>query len=249
MIVIHHGRILFDGQLEYHPGKNRFLLFYNTKYDDPLSRSEHPRTRFSFAHELGHYFIERHRSHLLLGGSTHGSKSEFFTGMLVEREADSFAAGLLMPSRLMRREVNSGELTLRRLGAIATAFNTSLVSTSIRSVQLSDFPCAVVGIRNARVAWSFLSPAFKAAGCYPLEAGDHLPSSARRIWDQLTTAPKPHYGQDGLLHEWFRTYDREQLVNMLVYVDARWVATMETLVVLVTADESDLACDADEEDA
>lgn len=46
----------FDGQLEYHAAKNRFLLFYNTKYDAALpAGTHHPRTRFSIGHELGHW--------------------------------------------------------------------------------------------------------------------------------------------------------------------------------------------------
>ena len=162
------------------------------------------------------------------GGMTHGSRNEFFSDALVEREADSFAAGLLMPSRLMRPKVNAGELSFARVKDIAKTFKTSLVSTMIRSVQLSDFPCAVVAIRDARVAWSFLSASLNDAGCYPLQGGAPLPSSATRLWEQLTSAPKPRYECDGLLDEWFRTYDRDLLSGLLVHSEARWVESMGT---------------------
>ncbi len=58
MLLLRSGdyRSKFDGQIEYHRANNRFLLFYNTKYDDPQTGEHHPRTRFSFGHELGHYF-------------------------------------------------------------------------------------------------------------------------------------------------------------------------------------------------
>ena len=249
LLIVRSGdyRDKFDGQLEYHPGKNRFLLFYNTKYDDPSSGEPHPRTRFSFAHELGHYFIDRHRTYLMKGGMTHGSRNEFFSDALVEREADSFAAGLLMPSRLMRPKVNAGELSFARVKDIAKTFKTSLMSTMIRSVQLSDFPCAVVAIRDARVAWSFLSASLNDAGCYPLQGGAPLPSSATRLWEQLTSGPKPRYECDGLLDEWFRTYDRDLLSGLLVHSEARWVESMGTFLALVTADESDLNPEDDDE--
>lgn len=50
----------YDGKLEYDRSRNLFLLFFNTKYD-VVPGLHHPRTRFSIAHELGHYFIEHHR--------------------------------------------------------------------------------------------------------------------------------------------------------------------------------------------
>src|SRR5690349_9219402 len=53
----------FDGQLEYHKRQNRFLLLFNDKYDHyTRSRTHHPRTRFTIAHELGHYFLEPHHT-------------------------------------------------------------------------------------------------------------------------------------------------------------------------------------------
>src|SRR4051794_6508579 len=94
LLVLRSGnyRDRFDGQLEYHRRRNRFLLFYNTRYDQPGADRPHPRTRFSLAHELGHYFLDRHHDYLVLGGTTHGSKSEFFSHVQIEREADAFAA-------------------------------------------------------------------------------------------------------------------------------------------------------------
>lgn len=250
LLIVRSGdyRDRFDGQLEYHRRKNRFLLFYNTKHDDPLSGEHHPRTRFSFAHELGHYFIERHRAYLMRGGPSHGSSSEFFSDVTIEREADAFAAGLLMPKRLMRPAVNTGELSFPRVKEIAKMFKTSLVSAMIRSVGLSDFPCAVVGIRDSSIAWSFLSPPLKEAGCYPLQARSPLPLSGKRLWDQLTSAPKARYECDGILSEWFRTYDKEHLSELFVHVEARWIMSMGTFLVLLTADENDLATIEEDDD-
>ncbi len=88
--------------MEYHRSRNRFLLLYNTKYDAYLLPGQHhPRTRFSIAHELGHYFLEPHRAYLRRTGKSHPSKGEFLSDRTIEMEADAFAAGLLMPSALL----------------------------------------------------------------------------------------------------------------------------------------------------
>jgi IrrE N-terminal-like domain len=89
----------FDGKLKYNREKNRFLLLFNTKYDagQPPGK-HHPRTRFSIAHELGHYFNEAHYDYLRRGGKPHPSSSEYRTNVQMEREADAFAASLLLPT-------------------------------------------------------------------------------------------------------------------------------------------------------
>src|SRR5271157_1307304 len=54
--------------------------------------------RFTVAHELGHYFLEGHVQALFGAGQQfHQSESGFTSNDKYEREADSFAASLLMP--------------------------------------------------------------------------------------------------------------------------------------------------------
>jgi len=125
----------FDGRLEYQSPK--FLLFYNTSYDAfPHIGNHHPKVTFSVAHELGHYFLERHRRFLKKGGRAHCSLAEFLSDNQPEREADTFAASLLMPAYLASSIVNKNELTLSRLDDIARTFEISLLCTAIRAVQL-----------------------------------------------------------------------------------------------------------------
>ena len=235
----------FDGQLEFHRKKNRFLLFYNTKYDVQLVTGvgHHPRTRFSIAHELGHYFLEKHHRYLVQGGSTHGSKSEFFSHVQIEREADAFAASLLMPRRLMRPLVNAGGLTLGRIDELADHFKTSRVSTAIRAVQLSDFPCALAGIRGGVVAWTFLSSALTGAGCYPGERGSTLHQGAKATWDRMSEGDEERSERESTVSSWFRTYDRDYLEDIAVTESYLPVPPMETLLALLTVDEDDLVQD------
>lgn len=233
-----------DGQLEYHASCDSFFLFYNTKYDDGLPEGEHhPRTRFSVAHELGHFFLEHHRAYLMQGGKTHGSVNEFSSENIMEREADAFAAGLLMPSELLNQVVNREELSLERIRDIASQFQTSFVSTAIRCVQHSDFPCEVVGIREGEVAWRFRP----AKGRDPLHEGKlyRLPngplssSQAVKKWEQFQLGICGEETLPGKPDEWFKTYGPAER-DLVVWESYLPVLSLNTMVVLLTISESDL---------
>lgn len=208
----------------------------------------HPRVTFSVGHELGHYFLERHRQFLKKGGRAHCSQTEFFSANLSEREADTFAASLLMPSSLASPVVNKNELTLERLDAIASTFETSLVSTAIRAVRLSEYPCAVAGIREGRIAWMFASDRLIEASCYPgkrvLESPD-----AQRQWQEFMGGAVDRASADGMARHWFEMYDREdELHGLYVTQEFLPVQVMNTLVVLLTLDDDDLFKDEEDED-
>lgn len=231
----------FDGQLEYHPAHRRFILFYNTKYDVGLPAGEHhPRTRFSVSHELGHYFLDRHRAYFLGGGKSHASRGEFLLDVAMERDADAFASALLLPSALVRPLVNQEDLSLAVVEDIARDYQTSLVSTAIRAVQLSDFPCAVVGLREGTVAWSSRSQALIDAGLYPPQKGSTGSPSARQRWErfQSGTATKDH--ASAFSRHWFRSFDRDDLAAVPVTEHYLPVPTMETLIVLLSVPEDEI---------
>ena len=236
----------FDGQLEYHRKSNRFILFYNTKHDPLTQGVLHPRTRFSIAHELGHYFLDKHHDYLVHGGTTHGSKSEFFSHVLTEREADAFAAALLMPRRLMRPLVNRGELTPRRIDELAAHFETSRVSTAIQAVKFSDFPSALIGIRDGIVAWTFLSASLNDAGCYPRQPGSNPHRVAQAKWQRMVQGEEADSEHCGNIGDWFDTYGQQHLDNLKIAESYLPVPAMHTLLVLLAADEADFMRDDDD---
>lgn len=230
----------FDGQLEYHRSKNRFLLFFNTKYDRAPNGEHHPRTRFSIAHELGHYFIDRHRTYLLRTGKSHPSKGEFLSDRTIETEADAFAAGLLMPSRLLGPLVNDGEMSFADIERWATDFKTSITSTARRSVELSDFPCALVGVREGRVAFSFFSPAMIEGGCYPRPRGSSLPSEAQTKWQSFAAGCLLDTSGQALGQDWCQTFDDDKAARAPVSEHYFGVPATQTLLVLLTIPEEEL---------
>ena len=91
-------------------------------YEISSSAGEHYfRQRFSLAHELGHYIL--HRS--LIGAGLDDNKKYRSTGegnfyntsieLAHERQANSFAASLLMPEKLLREDVENGDAEISAL--------------------------------------------------------------------------------------------------------------------------------------
>lgn len=237
----------YDGMLEYHISKNRFLLFYNTKYDaDAPPGRMHSRTRFTIGHELGHYFLNHHRAYLMRCSKAHRSKGEFLSDVVVEKEADSFAASLIMPTRLARPIVNKAELTVDRINEIARHFHASQVSAMFRCVSLSDFPCAVAGIRDGEVAWMFPSEALTKAGIYPNKG--ILPANAKTPWTEFQNGFGDISDDEGRVRDWFNIYEKDDLAGIHVTEEYIPVQFMGTLLALLTMDEADVFPETDEED-
>ncbi|AMV17408.1 hypothetical protein VT03_05920 [Planctomyces sp. SH-PL14] len=237
----------YDGKLEYVKSRGLFLLYYNTKYDIGLTEGQHhPRTLFSVSHELGHFFIDHHHQCLRRGVKPHRSKNEFRSHRQIEREADAFAASLMMPTVFARPMVNESPLSMDRIGDIAGHFGASLVSAAIRSVRLSDYPCALAGIRNGRVAWMFPSESLVNAGIYPKRGG--IPENAEEPWEEMTGGSADSSQGDGTVADWFDTFSKEDLDDIYVGEEYLPVQVTETLVVLLTLDEDELAEEEEEDE-
>ena len=133
-----HYEDAFDGLLELCSG--RFHIYLN---EDRLKDSDGPRARFTAAHELGHYFIDEHRNAMIGGVGPHPSFTEFVSNLVVERQADEFAAILLMPPDRFRSVARGKDVSLNSIAAIAAMFETSMMSTAIRYVR-SDIAAVTV---------------------------------------------------------------------------------------------------------
>lgn len=229
----------FDGQLEFHRNKGCFLLLYNTRYDK-TGGEHHPRTRFSIAHELGHYYLADHRDHLLRGGAPHPSKGEFIVDDIVEREADAFAAAILIPSRDVKPLVNQGPFSLAVIETVAATFHVSLVSAALRAVNLCHFPAAVAGLPVGGHPWFTSSSAFREAGCFR-RASSELPSAgALRMLELFRCGAAEPSQHDSKLGEWFHLPQDGRLEDVFVTEQYVPIGSMGTLFVVISADEEDL---------
>jgi Zn-dependent peptidase ImmA (M78 family) len=89
------------------------------------------RRRFTIAHEIGHFVLHPERCRPERGGGVNEA------GRREEREADTFAAELLMPEHLVREAVREQGLDATRL---ADRFEVSrkAMQTRLRSLDLSE---------------------------------------------------------------------------------------------------------------
>lgn len=102
------------------------------------------RRRFTIAHELGHYFLHRDQMEMFVDKSFYAlrdersSKGEY----IIEREANAFAASLLMPRDLVIEAVNQQNFDLgddTALQKISEKFQVSTQAMSFRLANLNIF--------------------------------------------------------------------------------------------------------------
>jgi hypothetical protein len=110
--------------------------------------------RFSIAHELAHLQLE----HALVADDTSGILERICNPLRgdhigSEREASVFASETLMPEPMVRPICAVSHVTLAPAQAIARAFNTSLLASAMRFVELTDHRCAIVYSELGRVKW------------------------------------------------------------------------------------------------
>ena len=133
-----------------------FAIFYSDLFYSEGFR------RFTVAHELGHYFLEGHYKHIFADGNVrHESDSGFSSDDPYEREADAFAAVLLMPEGLFKTACVGVQPGLRAVETLAEKCGTSLTATAIHYAILSDDPITVICSKDNRVQFAFMSDSLK----------------------------------------------------------------------------------------
>jgi Zn-dependent peptidase ImmA (M78 family) len=136
-------------QLEYKRLENNISGFYVVKNDRPYivcnQNDSVKRQRFTIAHELGHHFL--HKDTPLFVNKKGGLSSQIYhrneessTGEIrKEREANAFAAALLMPENLIEDQVFNCENTIDiddLINDLAEKFDVSTQAMSFRLANL-----------------------------------------------------------------------------------------------------------------
>lgn len=130
---------------------NEFGIAYATHIDSEGFK------RFSVAHEIGHYRLSGHIDAVLAHGDIHESHAGFVTGDPYEREADMFAASLLMPDALFTREMRSLGDGMQAVEALAERCITSLPAAANRYVKKASVPVAMIVSTGPRIDYCFMS--------------------------------------------------------------------------------------------
>lgn len=128
------------GRIEFLQDVGAFVVYsapFDNSYSDNIKR-------FSLAHELGHYFLELHRT-LLVRGNSHNASDQFYHEEKFEQEADEFAGKLLIPPNYLMKKIGTkNSLTLDDLKNIATECQTSLTCAVMRYISENIEPCALI---------------------------------------------------------------------------------------------------------
>ena len=154
--------ITVEGKPETHDGVSGMLLRHGNSFGI-IYATHIPSAgfqRFSVSHELGHYFLEGHIDQLLQTG-VHVSRAGFVTADPYELEADHFAAGLLMPEKEFREEMERHEPGLAAVDALAARCITSRTATAIRYAELNRAAIAVIVSTDGVIDYCFLSDSMK----------------------------------------------------------------------------------------
>jgi len=188
----------FDGLLEHDSGD--FHIYLNTQ-----SIQYPERLRFSFAHELGHYFIDDHRNSLKRGSSLHKSYSSLQPKNIIEKEADCFASNLLVPPTRFENFICKKKFSFSLIDSISTHFGISISATLFRFVESGNYPIMVVYSQNNIVKYKWCSDTFpfKFLNC----------DSSRKI--PINTAASEYFTDETtykdteivFASDWFRSYD------------------------------------------
>ena len=126
-------------------------------------RASRVRRRFSIAHELGHWHHHRGRQLVCrLGAPDAGASTTPAVGTAVdpERQADLYAADLLMPTFLVDHVLGEyeGQPSLRLVERLAQSFGVSITAAAMRVIERYREPAVlIVRPANGR-AWFRRSP-------------------------------------------------------------------------------------------
>ena len=140
----------YEGALLRAPGSRMGYIVLNSRI------KEESRRRFTLAHEIGHHVLpgQQELSMPCLAGRIENWQLALDPA---ERAANRFAAEILMPREAIREWVES-EPTIDAIQAIAAACETSLTSSAVRLMTLTDYPAAVAWSQEGRTRWYTPSP-------------------------------------------------------------------------------------------
>ncbi len=170
----------FDGLLLYDTDNKDFHIHINI---DNGNKQNSKRGRFTLAHELGHYFLDRHRLGLKYGLlEPHASFHNIDQKSLIELEADYFASCLLMPTynfqnfTAERKKLGYKKFSLDTIIGLSDSFQTSVLSTLIRFGEVGTHEIFAVVSKNNIPNWFVKSSDFP-NWSFKFKIGNTLPQT------------------------------------------------------------------------
>lgn len=151
--------------MQTHSGRIRFedgygVISLKNSFKEPGQK------RFTLAHELGHYFVERN-SILRKFNCSSNDLMSFKFGNIFEKKANEFAAELLMYKPWFGDFIRNREIDMNLIKDIANHFGVTLSAAALRYSLIGKYPIAVIMSRKekptdkyGKVMWSSISEYF-----------------------------------------------------------------------------------------
>ncbi len=181
-------------------------------------------------------------------GGTHLSRANFTEASSIELEADHFAAGLLLPSKLTTKFLDRHQVGLEGIIALAAKAECSHTAAAIAAAECASYPIAVIMSRDASIAYAFLSDKFKSLGQLAfLQKGSPLPNGLTRTFNATPAKVQAGERACGQTHigEWFGGPSGIALDEELIGLGNYGF----TLTVLSTEDPAPASDEEEDEDA
>jgi len=218
-----------------------FGIFYSTAIKNEGFQN------FTVAHELGHYFIEDHPSAVLVDGK-HLSRSGYISKDRYEREADAFAAALLMPWKLIEPIIKRSTPGFEAIKALSDACESSLVASAIRYCELTSECVATVVSHRGDVEFMTASESFRQLqGINWLRKREQIPEnvptyalSSDTEWIRCSNVAL----EGSLLNQWFPDANEQEVEEDVVGLGSY----DRTLTVLITEPDPEEEDDEDNEE-
>ena len=133
----------------------------NLAFPTPLISKVKDSNVFALLMRSGIFEIPGHIDAIMPHGDIHESHAGFVKGNVYEREADQFAASLLMPNDLFAKEMRSLGDGLQAVEALSDRCITSMPAAAIRYVQKAKVPVAMLISSGSKIDYCFMSGPFK----------------------------------------------------------------------------------------
>lgn len=149
-----------DGMLHKRQKGDWYIL-----YNDTINNEG--RTRFTQAHEFGHYILHRKEQDNFECGQEdlldYDSRSTIY---LRESEANRFASFLLMPTDDFRLQIEKETISIDLLSGCANRYGVSLIAAILKWIDFTDEAALLAIARDDFICWAYSTKSARKFGVY-----------------------------------------------------------------------------------
>lgn len=203
----------FEGMLFPNENKTAWKLLYNSKV------TSEGRTRFTQAHELGHYILHRTMQNEFMC-TEEDMRNWSADSTNIEAQADLFASNLLMPLNDYRKQLNA-EVDFDLLGHCADRYGVSLTAATLRWLEHTDDSAVLVVSKDGYMDWAWSSNrAFNAGAFFKTsQSVIEIPSASLAA---NATVTHDRHGVEMAAQVWFPHADKNSIIKEMKIVSEQY---------------------------